>query len=62
MFGRRSILLFGDFGLLPPIGDTPLYDLEVKVRGANKDEIVLKNLGLQAYLSITENITLDQIM
>jgi len=46
MFGGRSILLFGDFGQLTPIGDTPLYDLEVKVQGAKSGRDCVQKPGI----------------
>ena len=54
------MLMFGDFGQLPPVGDIPLFDLH-KRDGAS-DQVLEANNGHDAYLSLTENITLNRIM
>ena len=59
-FGDCSVLMFGDFGQLPPVGDTPLFDL--RVRDGISDPVLESNKGREAYLSLTENITLKRIM
>ena len=54
------MLMFGDFGQLPPVGDTPLFDLHQ--RDGVSDSVLEANNGRDAYLSLTENITLNRIM
>src|SRR5947207_15467214 len=55
-----SILLFGDFGQLPPVGDIPLFDLQM--REGTSDNMLKANKGWDAYLSLTDSITLNRIM
>src|SRR5579859_2897251 len=59
-FGGCSMLMFGDFGQLPPVGDTPLFDL--RQRDGNSDDVLESNNGRDVYLSLTENITLNRMM
>ena len=59
-FGDCSLLMFGDFGQLPPVADTPLFDL--RVRDGTNDHVLEANQGRDAYLSLTESITLNRIM
>src|SRR5204862_733506 len=58
-FGGCSMLMFGDFGQLPPVGDTPLFDLSQ--RDGTSDYVLEANNGRDAYLSLTESITLNRI-
>ena len=54
-FRGCSILLFGDFGQLPPVGDIPLFDLQM--RDGTSDNVLEANKGQDAYLSLMESIT-----
>ena len=49
-------LLFGDFGQLPPIGDTPMYS--TKDSGKN---YALTQEGRHVYESFSQSVTLGQI-
>src|SRR6266496_2260335 len=59
-FGQCSLLMFGDFGQLPPVGDIPLFDL--RPREGRSDNVLEANNGRDAYLSLSENIALNCIM
>jgi len=54
------MLVFGDFGQLPPVGDTPLFDL--RLRDGTSDHVLETNKGRDAYLALAESITLNRIM
>jgi ATP-dependent DNA helicase PIF1 len=59
-FGGLSVLLFGDFGQLPPVGDTALYWTTPETGQSTR--ATLKNARRTAYLSFTESIVLGQVM
>jgi len=59
-FGNCSVLMFSDFGQLPPVADIPLFDL--RLRDGISEQILEANQGRDAYLSLTESITLNRIM
>jgi len=54
------MLMFGDLGQLPPVGDTPLFDLHE--RDGVSDSVLEAHNGRDAWLSIPENITLNRTM
>jgi ATP-dependent exoDNAse (exonuclease V) alpha subunit len=52
--------MFGDFGQLPPVGDTALFDLSL--RKGNSPAVLEVNYGREIYLSLSENLTLNRLM
>ena len=52
--------MLGDFGQLPPVGDIPLFDL--RPREGSSDNVLDANNGRDAYMSLSESITLNRIM
>jgi ATP-dependent DNA helicase PIF1 len=60
LLGNCSILMFGDFGQLPPVGDTALFYLNL--REGNSPAVLKVNHGREVYLSLSENLTLNRLM
>jgi len=59
-FGSYSLFMLGDFGQLPPVSDLPLFDL--RPREGSSDNVLDANNGRDAYMSLSESITLNRIM
>ena len=53
--------MFGDFGQLPPVGDTALFNLTHYDESSNKN--IDSNYGSSEYMNgINESITLNRVM
>lgn len=59
-FAGLSVLLIGDFGQLPPVGDTPLYNTARSTKTSYLGR--LSNIGRDVYLAFTESMQLDAVM
>jgi ATP-dependent DNA helicase PIF1 len=61
MFGGCSLLMFDDFGQLPPVGDTALLNLIHYDGSSNKN--IDSNYGRPVYMNgFNESITLNRVM
>jgi ATP-dependent DNA helicase PIF1 len=54
VMGGISVLLFGDFAQLPPVGDSPLYSSKIPLKP-------MAIAGRDVYLSFNQSITLQHI-
>ena len=55
-FGGRSIILVGDFGQLPPVGDSPLWS------DPRTSSIAIEKRGQSAFAMFTTAVVLDRVV